>query len=228
MIKTLGDWTPREKPQRRILDGRTVRLEPLDANLHGDGLFAASSVPDAAARFAWLPDTPPTDRASFQPWLERATTGDDPLFFAVIDKQSGRIAGRQALMRVDAANGAAEIGHIYWGPEISRRPAATEALYLFAAYIFDDLGYRRFEWKCNDRNTPSKQAAARFGFQFEGLFRQHMVVKGENRDTAWFSIIDTEWPALKRAYQTWLDPANFDDNGQQVKRLQDFAQQKDL
>jgi RimJ/RimL family protein N-acetyltransferase len=147
---------------------------------------------------------------------------EDPLFFAVIDKASGKVAGRQALMRIDPAHGAIEIGNIYWGPLISRKPAATEAQFLFMQYVFDELGYRRYEWKCNDNNAPSKRAAERFGFQFEGTFRQHMVTKGNNRDTAWFSIIDSEWPALKQAYQAWLAPTNFDSDGQQIRRLEDF------
>jgi RimJ/RimL family protein N-acetyltransferase len=218
----LKNWTARPRPGRIVLEGRYVRLEPLDAARHGDGLFEASSVADADGRFRWLPDLPPADRPAFQPWLDKAVASEDPLFFAVIDKASGRIAGRQTLMRIDPANGVIEIGNIYWGPLVSRKPAATEAQFLFLRYIFDELGYRRYEWKCNNRNEPSKRAAERFGFRFEGLFRQHLVVKGENRDTAWYSIIDTEWPALKRAYEAWLDPANFDRAGNQKKRLEEL------
>ncbi len=222
MTDDLSNWQPRPRPERRVLEGRTVRLEPLEAARHGDELFEASSVTDAGSRFAWLPEFPPQDRAAFQPWLEKAEASPDPLFFAVIDKASGKVAGRQTLMRIDASNGVAEIGNIYWGPLMSRKPAATEAQFLFASYIFDELGYRRYEWKCNNANEPSKRAAGRFGFRFEGLFRQHMVVKGENRDTAWYSIIDTEWPALKNAYISWLDPSNFDADGQQIRRLEEF------
>lgn len=218
----LSSWTPRLRPQRIVLDGRYVRLEPLIAAKHGDGLYEASSVSDAGGRFAWLPDTPPETRAAFQPWLDKVEASEDPLFFSVIDKTSGKIAGRQTLMRIDPTFGVIEIGNIYWGPLISRKPAATEAQFLFMQYIFDELGYRRYEWKCNNRNEPSKRAADRFGFQFEGIFRQHMIVKGENRDTAWYSIIDKEWPQLKRAYMEWLDPANFDTAGQQKKRLEEI------
>jgi RimJ/RimL family protein N-acetyltransferase len=139
-----------------------------------------------------------------------------------VDKSSGKAAGRQSLMRIDITHGVIEIGAIYWGPLISRRPAATEALYLFAQYVFDELGYRRFEWKCHNMNEPSKRAAARFGFKFEGVFRQHVVFKGGNRDTAWFSIIDGEWPALHAAYEAWLDPDNFDVAGSQKRTLEDF------
>lgn len=222
MADDLNNWQPRPRPERKLLEGRTVRLEPLEAGRHGDELFEASAVADAGSRFAWLPELPPQDRAAFQPWLEKAEASPDPLFFAVIDKASGKVAGRQTLMRIDANNGVAEIGNIYWGPLMSRKPAATEAQFLFASYIFDELGYRRYEWKCNNANSPSKRAAERFGFRFEGLFRQHMVVKGANRDTAWYSIIDTEWPALKNAYISWLDPSNFDADGRQIRRLEEF------
>ncbi len=215
-------WTPRPRPARAVRDGRLVRLEPLDAHRHGDGLFEASTAPGAEDRFRWLFEDPPADRASFQPWLEKAAASEDPLFFAVVDKASGRVLGRQTLMRIDPAFGVVEIGNICWGPEMARRPAATEAFFLFARHVFDDLGYRRFEWKCNDRNEPSKRAAERFGFSFEGVFRQHMIVKGENRDTAWFSIIDSEWPALRPAFEAWLDPANVDADGRQIRRLEDF------
>lgn len=221
MPADLKNWTPRPRPPREPIEGRYVRLEPLSAAAHGDGLFEASSVPDAGERFAWLPDLPPATRTEFQPWLDKAEASEDPLFFTVIDKASGRIAGRQTLMRIDTTYGVIEIGNIYWGPRISRRPAATEAQFLFMKLAFD-LGYRRYEWKCNNRNEPSKRAAQRFGFSFEGIFRQHMIVKGENRDTAWYSVIDGEWPALKAAYEAWLDPSNFDAAGNQKRRLEDF------
>jgi len=220
--ESLKNWQPRPRPERQAIDGRFVRLEPLDPARHGDGLFEVSSVSDANDRFAWLFEYPPASREAFQPWLDKAVASEDPLFFTVIDKASGRIAGRQTLMRIDPTYGVIEIGNIYWGPLISRRPAATEAQYLFMKYIFDGLGYRRYEWKCNNRNLPSKRAAERFGFTFEGIFRQHMIVKGENRDTAWFSVTDAEWPALRQAYEAWLDPANFDGDGQQKRRLDEF------
>jgi RimJ/RimL family protein N-acetyltransferase len=141
------------------------------------------------------------------------------LFFAVIDKATGRAEGRQGLMRIDTANGVIEIGNILWGPDIARKRVATEALYLCADYVFDTLGYRRFEWKCNNLNEPSKRAAQRFGFAFEGIFRQHMVQKGRNRDTAWFAMTDGDWPKLKAGYEAWLAPENFDAEGQQKSKL---------
>jgi RimJ/RimL family protein N-acetyltransferase len=222
VIDDLKNWTPRPRPERKPLDGRYVRLEPLSAAAHGDGLFDAAAQQGEESRFRWLPDHVPESRAAFQPWLEKVEASADPLFFTVIDKASGKIAGRQTLMRIDPANGVIEIGNILWGPLVAKKPAATEAQFLFARYVFDDLGYRRYEWKCNNRNEPSKRAAERFGFSFEGVFRQHMIVKGENRDTAWYSIIDKEWPALGKAYEGWLHPDNFDSDGNQKRRLEDF------
>ncbi|KXF76060.1 GCN5 family acetyltransferase [Paramesorhizobium deserti] len=221
-MKDLKHWTARPVPQRKVLEGAYVRLEPLNAAKHGDGVFEASSVQGAGERFTWLFEEAPADRAALQPWLEKAEASADPLFFAVIDKATGKVAGRQALMRIDPTHGVIEIGNIYWGPLIARKPAATEAQFLFARLVFDELGYRRYEWKCNNENEPSKRAAQRFGFQFEGVFRQHLVVKGKNRDTAWFSITDGEWPALRQAYEKWLAPDNFDADGKQRKRLVDL------
>jgi RimJ/RimL family protein N-acetyltransferase len=222
----LRDWSARPRPKREVLEGTYVRLEPLDAKRHGDGLYEASAMDDAHSRFRWLFEYPPASRAELQPWLDKSQASEDPLFFAVIDKPTGKVAGRQSLMRIDAGFGVIEIGHIYWSPLMARKPAATEAQYLFLKHVFQDLGYRRYEWKCHNMNEPSKRAALRFGFKFEGVFRQHVVFKGGNRDTAWFSIIDKEWPALFSAYEAWLDPSNFDASGQQKRRLEDCR--KDL
>jgi len=215
----LVNWQPCPRPTANRLTGRFVTLERFSAERHGDGLFACATMADADARFAWLPELPPADRSSFQPWLERAEASVDPLYYAVIDQASGKVAGRQTLMRIDEANGVIETGHIFWSALISRTPATTEAFYLFAKYVFEDLGYRRFEWKCNNRNEASKRAALRYGMSHEGVFRQAAVVKGENRDTAWFSMIDGEWPNLKVAFEAWLDPANFDEKGMQISTL---------
>lgn len=222
MRTDLSVWTPRPRPEREVLEGRIVRLEPLDPAKHGDGLYDLSTVPDAAQRFRWLGEYPPAHREEFQAWLDRAAENVDLFFQVVIDQKTGAIGGRQALMRIDPANGVIEIGNIYWGPGLSGRSGATEALFLVARHVFEDLGYRRFEWKCNAANEPSQRAARRFGFSYEGLFRQHMVVKGENRDTAWFAMLDHEWPELKSAFVAWLDPANFDKEGRQKKRLEAF------
>lgn len=215
---TILDWNGAVAPTRTPLEGRYVRLEPLDAQRHAATLFDAVGGPDAADLFRYLPDGPPSEVADIERWAERVAAQDDPLFYAVVEKTTGRAVGRQALLRIDPDNGAIEVGHILWGPTLARTRGATEAIFLFGEYVFG-LGYRRFEWKCNDLNLPSKRAAKRFGFEFEGLFRQHMVVKGQNRDTAWFSIIDGDWPRLRAGYRRWLDVANFDDAGTQLTKL---------
>ena len=206
---------PRPHPAPVVIEGRYARLEPLTL-AHAGGLYKASS---EAGRFAYLPDPPPGEIAEVQAWIEKTLKNKEYLFSAVVDRATGEAAGRQALMRIEPAHGVIEIGNILWGPAISRTRISTEAFFLAARHIFDDLGYRRFEWKCNDRNEPSKAAARRFGFTFEGLFRQHMVVKGQSRDTAWFSIIDSEWPAIRTAFERWLDPSNFDAAGRQKAKL---------
>ena len=221
-MANLENWTSRPRPQRLALEGRYVKLEPLDARRHGDALYEASRTEDRADRFRWLYDNPPESREEFQRWVEAAAASEDPLHFAVIDLASGKVGGRQALMRIDHVNGVIEVGSILWNPPVARMPAATEALYLFARHVFEELGYRRFEWKCNALNLPSRKAAERFGFQFEGIFRQHLVVKGENRDTAWFSMLDGEWPQRRAEFDAWLEPGNFEIDGHQKRNLADI------
>jgi RimJ/RimL family protein N-acetyltransferase len=222
METKLSTWTPREGPSLATMEGRYVRLERFDAARHGDGLYEASATEDKDDRFRWLFEQPAETRDAFQAWIDKAASSSDPLFYTVIDKASGKIAGRQSYMRIDRTFGVIEIGNILWNPPVARKPAATEALYLFAKHAFDDLGYRRFEWKCNADNAPSRRAALRFGFDFEGIFRQHMIVKGKNRDTAWFAMIDKDWPTIRRAFEEWLDPSNFDSEGRQLQRLEDI------
>lgn len=215
----IANWKGALRPERAPLTGRYARLEPLDGARHGAELLCASRAPGWEERFRYLFDDPPTDLAAFTPWLDKASRSVDPLFFAVIDMASGRAEGRQAFMRIEPAHGVIEIGSILWGPAVARSRVTTEALFLFARHVFETLGYRRFEWKCDALNAPSKRAAQRFGFTFEGMFRQHMVVKGRNRDTAWFAMIDSDWPRLKAGYEAWLSPENFDEAGQQRSRL---------
>jgi RimJ/RimL family protein N-acetyltransferase len=210
---------PARRPERITLEGRFCRLEPLDPQRHGDQLFAASTPPDAAARFLYLGEEPPATRADLEPWLQEKSNSVDPLYFAVIDKRTGRVEGRQTLMRIDPANRTIEIGHIYWGPAIARTPVTTEANFLFARYALDTLGYQRYEWKCNALNAPSRAAALRFGFTYEGHFRRAVVAKGRVRDTTWFSIIADEWPKIRAGYESWLAPENFDAGGQQLRTL---------
>jgi RimJ/RimL family protein N-acetyltransferase len=227
MVMTdLSAWTPRLRPERRVLEGRYVRLEPLDCVRHGDDLFAASSGPGAEDRFRYLADAPPESRAAFEPWLAKAASSDDPLYFAVVDKATGRAEGRMTFMRIDQTHGVIETGNILFGPRIARTRGATEAVYLQARHAFEDLCYRRFEWKCNDLNEPSKRAAERLGFTFEGVFRQHMVIKGRNRDTAWYAMLDSEWPARRRAFERWLAPDNFDEAGRQRVSLSAYRDAK--
>ncbi len=216
----LSNWKGVPRPERIALDGRYARLEPLDTARHDADLFASARQPGADDRFRYLFEDAPAGKADFAPWIEKAAASEDPLFFAVIDRATGRAEGRQSLMRIDPTHGVIEIGHILWGPAIARTRVSTEALYLFAAYAFDTLRYRRFEWKCNSLNEPSKRAARRFGFTPEGVFRQHMVQKGQNRDTAWFAMTDGDWHSHVRAgYEAWLRPENFDAQGQQKRKL---------
>ena len=205
-------------PERIVLEGRYVRLEPL-APEHAADLFAVSTMPGGVERYRWLFTHAPGSLVEMQARIEQAQTQADPLHVAVVDKASGKAVGQQGWMRIRPEHGSIEIGGIYWGLPMARTPLATEALFLFARHAFDDLGYRRFEWKCNDRNEPSKAAATRFGFQFEGVFRQDMIIKGISRDTAWFSILDGEWPAMRAEYERWLAPENFDANGVQKSKL---------
>ena len=213
--RDLSTWSGVARPPRVALRGRFAYLEPLDAERHGADLFAAAAAPGAEMRFRYLSEEPPRDFADFATWLAKAAASEDPMFFAVIDAATGRAEGRQALMRIEPKHGVIEVGCIHWGPAIARTRVATEALFLFARLVFEDLGYRRFEWKCDDGNAPSKRAALRFGFTFEGIFRQHMVTKGQNRDTAWFAMLDKDWPRFKRGYEAWLNPSNFDAEGRQ-------------
>ena len=210
---------PCPRPARVVLEGRYARLEPLSL-AHADGLLAASV---DARSFDYLFDVPPADLADLKAWITQKAKSEDPLFQAVVDRATGVAGGRQTFMRITPEHGVIEIGNILWGPAIARTRVATEALYLAASYVFDELGYRRFEWKCNDLNEPSKRAARRFGFAFEGVFRQHMWAKGANRDTAWFAMLDRDWPRLRAAYERWLEPSNFDAAGRQRAQLQTAA-----
>jgi RimJ/RimL family protein N-acetyltransferase len=210
---------PRPRPARVVLEGRYARLEPL-ALAHAEGLLAASA---DAKSFDYLFDVPPRDLADLKTWISQKAESEDPLFHTVVDKSTLLAGGRQTFMRIVPEHGVIEIGNILWGPAIARTRVATEALYLAAKHVFDELGYRRFEWKCNDLNEPSKRAARRFGFAFEGVFRQHMWAKGANRDTAWFAMLDKDWPRLRAAYERWLAPSNFDASGRQRETLQAVA-----
>ena len=219
--RDLSRWSPRPRPTADKLEGRWCRLERLDPARHGDDLYASAIATGADDRFRYLPDAPPGSRAEFEGWLSKVAASADPLYYAVIDRATGRTEGRQTLMRITPEYGVIEIGNILWGPAIARTRVATEALYLSAEYVFETLGYRRFEWKCNAANAPSRRAAERFGFAFEGIFRKHMVVKGQNRDTAWYAMTDDDWPRIKAGMERWLDASNFDATGRQKMSLKE-------
>lgn len=219
------NWTPAQTPPMSPLVGRYVRLEKLDPDTHADALFAAQSGTGSDDRtWLYMGRGPYPDETSFREYAELMASTSDPAAYAVIPT-GGEPAGVLTYMRIDEANGSIEIGHIWFGSSIQRSPVTTEVVYLTAKHAFEDLGYRRFEWKCSDKNERSKRAALRFGFTHEGTFRNHVVQRDRNRDTAWFSIISEEWPAIKAAFEAWLNPANFDAGGQQIRDLASFREQ---
>jgi RimJ/RimL family protein N-acetyltransferase len=214
------DWQPVAVPSRTPLDGRYVRLEPLDAARHGDDLWLALQGPDAdPLLWDYLPYGPFAERAPFDAWLAGNQASADPLFFVVIERASGRAVGLLSYLRLAPKDGCIEIGHIAFGRVMQRTPGSTEAVYLLAQRAMGELGYRRLEWKCNALNARSMRAAQRLGFVHEGTFRQHMVVKGRNRDSAWFSLLDSEWPRCQTAFARWLSEDNFDAEGRQKQGL---------
>jgi len=213
-------WTTRARPPRAVLEGRHCRLEPLEAARHAAQLFEANSLDRDGRMWTYLLSGPFESFDEYSAWLESRQASVDPLFYAIVERSSGLAVGVASYLRIDPANGSVEVGHLQFSPRLQRRTAATEAMYLMMKQAFD-LGYRRYEWKCDALNAGSRHAAERLGFTFEGVFRQAVVYKGRNRDSAWFSIIDAEWPLLDAAYRRWLDPANFDDSGHQRFSLGD-------
>ncbi len=214
-------WTPRARPARVRIEGRTCAVEPLDAARHATDLYAANSA-DPGGMWTYLFYGPFTSEDEYTGWVARSAQNDDPLFFAIIDKANQKAVGVASLMRIDPANGVIEVGHLAFSPALQRTPAATEAIYLLINAAFE-LGYRRCEWKCDALNAPSRSAAVRYGFVYEGTFRQAVIYKGRSRDTAWFSIIDSEWPALQDVFVQWLHPSNFDERGRQRTSLSELT-----
>ncbi|CAH1654192.1 RimJ/RimL family protein N-acetyltransferase [Hyphomicrobiales bacterium] len=204
-------------PQRVVLPGRYCRLEPLDTARHAADLWRALAGHDRL--WDYLMQEPFADEASFTAYVAEREARPDPLCYVVVDAGTGKAVGWASLMEIRPQQGVIEVGNVLFSPLLQRTPMATEAIALLAGYVFDRLGYRRFEWKCNALNAPSRRAAQRFGFTFEGIFRQHMIVKGRNRDTAWFAMLDSEWPACRAAFAAWLDPGNFDAKGMQLRSL---------
>jgi len=220
--RPLPGWTPRPVPPRMPMTGRLCRLEMLDPARHAEDLWAANSLDKDGRNWTYLFVGPFAAFADYRAWLEKVAAGSDPLFHAIVDLKTGKAVGVATFMRIDPSHGVIEVGNINYSPLLQRKPAATEAMYLMMRRVFDELGYRRYEWKCDSLNAPSRAAAQRLGFQFEGIFRQAAVNKGRNRDTAWYSIIDGEWPALKQAFEQWLAPENFDAAGKQKRPLSAF------
>lgn len=215
----LPDWQARPHPPGVTLQGRYCRLEPIDAERHGAQLYRAYAQAPDGRDWTYMMSGPFDDQASYLARARQMQDSRDPLHYSVIDGHSGAALGTLSLMRIDAAHGVIEVGHIAFSPLLKRTRIATEAHYLLMRHVFDELGYRRYEWKCDSLNAPSRQAALRLGFQFEGIFRQAVVYRGRSRDTAWFSIIDGEWPALRSAFTQWLAADNFDAQGQQRQPL---------
>ena len=210
---------PRPRPPRSPMVGRLVTIVPTDPAAHTEALFAAFCLDADGRNWTYLPYGPFGSAGELRTWMERTCTGDDPLFHTILDCE-GQPVGLASYLRIDPINGGIEVGHIHLSPRLQRTAMSTEAMYLMMAQVFDELGYRRYEWKCDALNGPSRAAAARLGFDYEGTFRQATHYKGRNRDTAWFAIIDRDWPAQKARFERWLDPTNFDEKGRQKTPLQ--------
>ena len=223
MSETLN-WQPREWPPSTPMNGRYAKLDPIIDERYFDDLWIAYSTDQEGAIWNYLPYGPFADKESFLLFARATYLGKDPMFHALIDENTKKAVGVASLMRINADHGVIEVGHICYSPIVQRTAMTTEAMYLFGCRVFDEMGYRRFEWKCDAANKPSCQAAERFGFSFEGKFRQALVVKDKNRDTAWYSIIDSEWPGLKAGYEAWLSETNFDNDGQQIRSLNDLKE----
>lgn len=208
---------PRPRPPHTALRGQYCELLPTDATLHAQSLFDAFAAHEDSTLWTYMPYGPFANLAVFEDWMRNITQGNDPLFYTIV--VDGKPLGLASFLRIDPGNGVIEVGYITYAPALQRTRAATEAMYLMMRHAFEDLGYRRYEWKCDDLNAPSRQAAARLGFTYEGTFRKATHYKGRTRDTAWFSIIDSEWPARKAAFEAWLNPDNFDADGKQKQPL---------
>jgi RimJ/RimL family protein N-acetyltransferase len=202
--------------------GRLCRLELLDAATHAHALHEAYGEDESGRNWTYLPYGPFASAEAYAEWVSARQPGDDPLFYAIVLADSGRPVGVASYLRIDPAMGSIEVGHLSYSPALQRSAVATEAMYLMMRRAFDELGYRRYEWKCDSLNGPSRRAAERLGFRYEGTFRQMMVIKQRSRDSAWYSILDSEWPALHSAFERWLDPGNFDVNGAQRARLEEL------
>jgi RimJ/RimL family protein N-acetyltransferase len=221
------DWRPRPFPTGVTLDGRLARVTPLDPDQHTEDLYAANGEDRDGEGWTYLPYGPFADITAYRAWMRATCQKHDPQFYAILDRETDRAQGLFALQRIDPTHGSLEIAHVRYAPALQGTAAATEAMYLILRHIFDDLGYRRCEWKCDSLNAPSRAAAQRLGFRYEGLFRQALVYRDRNRDTAWYSIIDGEWPALREKLEFWLRPENFEADGRQRHRLSALTRNPD-
>ena len=217
---TLIESTPARLPERTVIAGERVSLVPLDASLHSAPLF--KQVHGHPELWRYMFDPPPADEKDFQRNLEAKAIKTDQVFYTIVRNADALPLGVASFLRIEPTHRVIEVGSILYSPLLQRTPEATEAMYLMAKYVFEVLGYRRYEWKCNALNEPSRKAAIRLGFTFEGIFRQHMIIKGENRDTAWFAMLDSEWPAVKSAFEQWLRADNFDEHREQKSSLVSF------
>ncbi len=213
------DWQARPRPPRTAIEGRACRIEPLDPERHAAELHAANREDAEDRIWTYLPYGPFETLTDYRAWMEASCLGEDPRFHAIVDLRDGKARGVASYLRIDPPAGSIEVGHINFAPRLQNSVAASEAMFLMMRRAFDELGYRRYEWKCDALNARSRRAAERLGFRFEGVFRQATVYKGRNRDTAWYAVIDQDWPALKAAFERWLDPANFDAGGRQRESL---------
>jgi len=220
--EALPDWKPAAYPKISRMDGRFCDLELIDAAKHAGPLFEAFAEDKDGRMWTYMSNGPFSAVAEVRAWLEAAETLDDQVYYAVIDKATGRAVGIVTYLRIQPQHGVVEVGAISYAPCLQKTPAATEAMYLMMRQVFEVWGYRRYEWKCDDLNAASKRAAERLGFSYDGLFRQAIIYKGRNRDTAWYSILDKDWPPIKAALEAWLDPANFDADGRQQRSLADL------
>lgn len=212
------EWKPAVRPMHKVLTGRFCSLEPLDAARHAADLFSANALDDEGRNWTYLPYGPFDSLMSYSNWVEQFSSTTDPLFFAIVSNKTGKAVGVASYLRIDPANGSIEVGHLNFSPLMQKTPIATAAMWLMMREAFS-LGFRRYEWKCNALNLPSRSAAQRLGLSFEGVFRQAAIIKGRNRDTAWYAAIDSEWPALDEAFRKWLSPDNFDGEGRQLVSL---------
>jgi RimJ/RimL family protein N-acetyltransferase len=218
----VANWSARPRPQRADMVGRYCRLEPVNVQRHAQELFAAYHQAPDDRDWTYLVHYRPETAQDFSTYLAKLEKSEDPLNFTIIDASTNKAVGTAALMRIEPLHGVLEVGGITFSPLLKKTRAATESMYLMMRRAFDELGYRRYEWKCDSLNAPSRAAAQRYGFTFEGVFRQVLVYKGRSRDTAWFSIIDVEWPRIRAAFEAWLDPANFNADGRQKRSLSDL------